>query len=370
MMEAAFNSARRACYAGLDSVTLRREVADRVSDAIPFDAQAFSTCDPDTGLVTHTIADGVPGPLGRVYVEMLYPTALARMAMDMPRRGRNVFSMAEQSEATNAALREYGIRQQFHVSIASAGRLWGTWCLMRGSESSPSRRREYAFLARLAPHLARGLQSAALLDRGIADSESDEDSAAGVLVLDRRYCPILQTPVATRWLEDLRDIGLTLPEDVPLSILGLAREVRTRPDEGGFERHLRGRGRSGRWYSMRASLAEPDASGESAVVIVIRPALPQEIANVLTRLYALSPREREVIAAVARGEATKCIAETLKLSPHTVTEHIQRACDKIGVRGRKALIARLFFDGYAPTLKAEKPTLSDALRVERRQIAV
>ena len=74
--------------------------------------------------------------------------------------------------------------------------------------------------------------------------------------------------------------------------------------------------------------------------------------------------------AVARGEATKCIAETLKLSPHTVTEHIQRACDKIGVRGRKALIARLFFDGYAPTLKAEKPTLSDALRVERRQIAV
>ena len=121
---------------------------------------------------------------------------------------------------------------------------------------------------------------------------------------------------------------------------------------------------------MRASLAEPDASGESAVVIVIRPALAQEIANVLTRLYALSPREREVIAAVARGEATKCIAETLKLSPHTVTEHIQRACDKIGVRGRKALIARLFFDGYAPTLKAEKPTLSDALRVERRQVAV
>lgn len=369
-MEAAFNSARRACYAGLDSVTLRREVANRVSAVIPFDAQAFSTCDPDTGLVSHTVADGVPGPLGRVYIEMLYPTALARMAIDMPRRGRNVFSMAEQSAATNEALREYGIRQQFHVSIAAAGRLWGTWCLMRGSESSAARSREYAFLNRLAPHLARGLQSAALVDRGIADTDDDRDTAAGVLVLDRRYRPILQTPVATKWLEDLRDIGLRLPEDVPLSILGLAREVRTKPDERGFERQLRGRGRSGRWYSLRASLAEPDASGESAVVVVIRPALPQEIATILTGLYALSPREREVIAAVARGEATKSIAESLKLSPHTVTEHIQRACDKIGVRGRKALIARLFFDGYAPTLKAEKPTIGEAVRRERRQIAV
>ena len=370
IMEAAFNSARRACYAGLDSVSLRREVANRVSGVIPFDAQAFSTCDPDTGLVTHTVADGVPGPLGRVYIEMLYPTALARMAIDMPRRGRNVFSMAEQSEATNAALREYGIRQQFHVSIAAGGRLWGTWCLMRGTESSTSRSREYAFLNRLAPHLARGLQSAALIDRGIADSESDRDSAAGVLVLDRRYRPILQTPVATRLLEDLRDIGLRLPEDVPLSILGLGREVRTRPDERGFERQLRARGRSGRWYALRASLAEPDASGESAVVVVIRPALPQEIGTILTGLYALSPREREVIAAVARGEATKSIAESLKLSPHTVTEHIQRACDKIGVRGRKALIARLFFDGYAPALKAVRPTLDEAVRRERRPIAV
>jgi hypothetical protein len=29
-----------------------------------------------------------------------------------------------------------------------------------------------------------------------------------------------------------------------------------------------------------------------------------------------------------------------------VDEHIERACEKIGVRGRKALIARLYFDGY------------------------
>jgi len=69
---------------------------------------------------------------------------------------------------------------------------------------------------------------------------------------------------------------------------------------------------------------------------------------VLTSRYDLSLREREVVAAVTRGESTKAIAESLGVSPHTVIEHIDRACRKIGVRGRKALIAKLFFDGSAP----------------------
>jgi DNA-binding CsgD family transcriptional regulator len=99
---------------------------------------------------------------------------------------------------------------------------------------------------------------------------------------------------------------------------------------------------------MRASLAEPDATGECAAVVVVRPAAPREVAAILTRLYALSAREREVVAAIARGESTKAIAAALSVSPHTVAEHVERACRKIGVRGRKALVAKLFVDGYAP----------------------
>jgi DNA-binding CsgD family transcriptional regulator len=102
---------------------------------------------------------------------------------------------------------------------------------------------------------------------------------------------------------------------------------------------------------LRASLAEPDAAGERAAVVVVRPAVPREVATLLTRLYGLSAREREVVAAVARGESTKEIAAALGVSPHTVLEHLDRACGKIGARGRKALLAKLFFDGYAPLLE-------------------
>ena len=80
-LEHAFNSVKRACYAGLDSVTLRREIVDRISGAVPFDAYAFSVCDPDTGIMAHTVAEGIPVALARMYVEVLYPSVAGMPVM-------------------------------------------------------------------------------------------------------------------------------------------------------------------------------------------------------------------------------------------------------------------------------------------------
>ena len=360
-MDAAFNSAKRACYSGLDSVTLRREIADRVSAAVAFDAHAFSTCDPDTGLMAHTVADGIPPALARIYVKNLYPGALAPLGMDLPRNGINVYSESDHSPHTRRVLHEHGINQQLHVAIASGGRLWGTWCLMRASASTSSLPREYLFLKRLAPHLARGLQTAALIDRGLAEAESTPgESVPGVLVLDSKNRQTLRTKTAATWLDDLRDVGIQMPEAIPLSIVGLAYRVRSNRNPDGDEVHMRVRGLSGRWYTLRASLSEPNPSGDTSLVVVIRPSIPVEVAAILSELYGFSSREREVVAAVTRGDATKTIAADLGVSPHTVTEHIERACYKLGVRGRKALIAKLFFDGYAPTLNSTKRTIAEA----------
>ena len=99
---------------------------------------------------------------------------------------------------------------------------------------------------------------------------------------------------------------------------------------------------------MSAALAEPDAKGE------MRDDGDRRADRAAARgaersaaRYDLSAREREVVAAVVRGEPTKCIAATLGISPYTVAEHLDRACAKVGVRGRKALVAKLFLDGPA-----------------------
>jgi DNA-binding CsgD family transcriptional regulator len=351
--DAVYRSVRRACCAGLDSVTLRREVAARIAPAVAFDANAFSTCDPDTGLMTHTVADGVPEAMARLYVERLYPDECACLTTDLPRAGVSIFSMLETSRVADAEMRALGQTSQLHVSFTAAGRLWGTWCLLRFAGHSAPGDAERALLRRLTPHVVRGLQTAALVEESRAAAAPPVTDVAavtspGVIVLDVHDRPVTRTPLARVWLDDLADVGLRLRDEMPLAVLALiARLRRPRADVPG-EARVRTRGRSGRWYVLRASLAEPDAAGDCAAVVVVRPAVPREVAPVLTRLYGLSEREREIAAAVARGESTKEIAAALAISPHTVEEHIERACAKMSVRGRKALVAKLFFDAYAP----------------------
>src|SRR5204862_7869021 len=52
------------------------------------------------------------------------------------------------------------------------------------------------------------------------------------------------------------------------------------------------------------------------------------------RTRALSPREREVLALLARGLTGEQIAERLVLSPETVRTHIRNAREKLGASTR------------------------------------
>jgi len=55
----------------------------------------------------------------------------------------------------------------------------------------------------------------------------------------------------------------------------------------------------------------------------------------------LSPRELEVGHLVAQGFSNKMIAATLEISPMTVSTHVRRIFEKLGVRTRSAMVARL-----------------------------
>jgi two-component system nitrate/nitrite response regulator NarL len=54
---------------------------------------------------------------------------------------------------------------------------------------------------------------------------------------------------------------------------------------------------------------------------------------------ALSAREREVLAAIARGLTIPAIAGELFLAPSTVKTHVQRLYEKLGVSDRAAAVA-------------------------------
>ena len=108
--------------------------------------------------------------------------------------------------------------------------------------------------------------------------------------------------------------------------------------------------RSGRWLTFHGARTEPRPGRRGETMVIIEPTRPQELAWLRVSAYGLSERERAVVDLVVQGASTREISRTLYISEYTVHEHLGNAFDKVGVRGRRALIKRLFFDNLFPEL--------------------
>jgi DNA-binding CsgD family transcriptional regulator len=60
-----------------------------------------------------------------------------------------------------------------------------------------------------------------------------------------------------------------------------------------------------------------------------------------------------VVRLVARGLSTRQMAATLFVTEHTVQRHLQNAFEKAGVRSRRELLKRLFFENLLPSMMAD-----------------
>jgi DNA-binding CsgD family transcriptional regulator len=148
---------------------------------------------------------------------------------------------------------------------------------------------------------------------------------------------------ARRWLGELswRE-GASLPSVVK----AVAARARSIAVDSAASPRARVRTVSGQWLVVRGSTLGDD--GETAVVL--ESARPHEVAPLIADAYGLTDRERAVSQLVAQGLSTSAIADRLHLSPWTVQDHLKSIFDKAGVSTRGELVARLFFEHYAPRL--------------------
>ena len=90
----------------------------------------------------------------------------------------------------------------------------------------------------------------------------------------------------------------------------------------------------------------------SAVSAVVEHVVQQRAVDVdpvvAARFAELTPREREVVAAIAAGLDNAEIAERFFLSPFTVKTHANRAMTKVGARDRGQLVALALRAGITP----------------------
>jgi DNA-binding CsgD family transcriptional regulator len=354
----AFAEIKRLCYSGVDSVTLRDRALERMRKVVPFDGYVAFTMDPSNGLITHATVEAMGDESGlRHFLEHVY---FDDHVLDFSWMAQHRIPAALLSEATGGkpehALRfrellgPAGFAHEMRGALTTGIELWGGLCLSRGNGHADFGDREVAFLRRVSSYLGAGLRMATLQSELGNDQDAD-DGSAGVLMLDQQGRVVQHNAAAECRLRELGELGQSWREGAGLpmqvwTVLGALHRAMNPATDRDFtsEPQLHVRGRGGRWLTLQASRTEPDALGASVAVVVIAPSGPREVFRLSTIGYGLTSREREVVELVVRGASSRQIAQALYISEHTVKDHLDHIFEKVGARGRREVVKRLYLN--------------------------
>ena len=223
----------------------------------------------------------------------------------------------------------------------------------RATGERPFDPEEGALATEVAPALTAALRRS--LHRG-PPGWSCSNVPPGVLILDDELRLRSQTPAARQWLAALpgRPAVASAAPPLPTPIYSVA--ARLLGQEAGVDPHRPPRSRvrlaSRQWAVLHAARLE---GADAGIAVTIEPARPNEVLDVLSQAWELSPRERALVELVQVGLDTGQIAVRLCITPHTVQDHLKAIFDKVGVHSRRELVGDLA--GFAG---AESPAESRA----------
>ena len=347
---------QRLCHMGLDPKTLSSRVTEVLGRAVPFDGYTVVPMDPLTGLASdfHFNEDIGTEEDARFFLENIY---FEDDVMEFGWMARKRVPAMTLSEATGGkperALRhrEYnapkGFGPEARAVLTVNGRPWGGLCLVRSRDADQFNEREIDFLRRISAPLGAALRGSALRPESRCEPANGE--AVGVLNLDHEGRVMRYTAPTGHLLWELgaQDAGPRDAGILPMAVWAVVGTLRQTLGPGSNPPEvpcLHVRGRSDRWLTLQASLAEATDGAPAETVVVIAPASPGKVALLNTTAYALSAREKEIVELVLRGCSTRQISHSLFISESTVQGHLSHVFEKTGVKSRRELLKRLFLD--------------------------
>src|SRR3954452_17206227 len=324
-----------------------------VRRAVGFDGVCVLTFDPATLLPTGEVVDnGLP------------PAATARMAeIEIGATDFNKFAALAQAPSHTARLsdvtggeldrslrhrevrRPHVLGDELRCTLVTDSTAWGAITLLRADDSAPFTDDDAAAVTAVSKELAEGLRRATV--RAALGRVDDQGGAPGLVVLEGSEI-VLTNSVADAMFAEMVD---TTPSGAEIPGVVAAIAARARAVASGAavaDARARVRTRAGRWVLVHGSTVGDGP--EARTVVVLEPARTPELAPLIAAAYGLTERERLVTELVAQGFDTNAIAERLYLSPWTVQDHLKAIFEKAGVRTRGELVARIFFEHYAPRL--------------------
>ena len=367
MATRAATAARRVaelCRRGGDSRVLRAAVLAEVRPAVAFDAYAFLMTDPETRVGTAPLAE-VP-ELAKLpeLIRLRYTSSINRWTALDPGRCATLADATggdlSRSPLWQELLSGYGVTDLATLPLADQFGCWGFLDLWRcGGQEPRFTPAEQALLTSLAPDLTAGLRAAQAATFAEPPGPVSALDAPVVLLLSGRLALLDQTPRTDAHLR------LLLPPSpgaapVPAAAFNVAAQllaVEAGVDDGPPTARAQLAGPE--WISLRAarlggqpgSTGEPGGAGDpdgGRIAVTVEPVAPAGRIELYGRACGLTGRERELLHRLARGADTRQLAREMRLSPHTVQDHLKSVFAKTGSGTRGILLARALGTLRAP----------------------
>jgi DNA-binding CsgD family transcriptional regulator len=346
--------------AGIETGEFLHEFDAAIQRVVPHVALCSSTTDPATLMVTATykfgdIADRHEHDRQWGTLEYLHcePSSMPRFAhRDEASLSMHIETGGDLSQSQR--MRElivpiYGYGDELRVRAVSQGRFWGGMAIYRGHGEAPFTADDVAFVGSLTEIIGLGFRAGVLTRlgrRGMADS-----SGPGVIIVGRNNEIERMTPNAEAFLRLMGTEPFQVSADGMMA--GLIAAARREPDAGGTLPRTRLRLPNGHWLVVHATRLATSTGESGEIAITIEEARPPEIVPIVVAAFDLTDRERDVAQLVLQDVDTKAIATSLHMSAYTVQDHLKSIFDKAGVRSRRELLARIFFDQYVPRMGSD-----------------
>ncbi len=340
----------RWCATTSVSSDLAAGVLDRLERLIGFDGAFFATTDPATLLYTSALRRNMPVEAGAAFLRTEFGPRDVNQVRDLAHAWSPVGWLDGATRGDRMASRRYReamrpvrLGDELRVALRVDGLCWGLVCLHRAVGTRGFTPDDAVLLGCLAPHLGEALRRGAVAEQAGADASIE---GPGVALIHPDGALESATPAAGRWLAELAALDRPESDGLPTVVRGVVERIRGGITAGADDSALpraRVRTASGRWLVVPASRF-PETG---RIAVVIEPAAPAVLAPLVVAAYGLSGREAEVVQHLLAGLARKAIAARLRISQHTVDDHVKAIFTKTGVSSAGELRSQVYTGHFA-----------------------